>query len=123
VSARAQILAAQTRKFALAADVDLTAVARALPENVTGADIGAVTAAAHGTALQRKLGELRASAVAAIRFVLKPLDLKCYSQVFLATWLTGDCGASCGVCGMVQKRPELSCGSENRRKDCHRGDD
>ncbi|KAJ1427347.1 peroxisome assembly factor 2-like protein, partial [Ochromonadaceae sp. CCMP2298] len=52
---RLQILCAQTRKFELAADVDLTAVAARLPLNITGADIGAVTSAAFSRALQRKL--------------------------------------------------------------------
>jgi len=60
--ARAQILQAQTRKFQLAVDVDLVRVAAALPENVTGADIGAVTSAAFSNALQRKLADLRQQA-------------------------------------------------------------
>lgn len=61
-AARAQILAAQTRKFQLGATVDLLAVASALPVNVTGADIGAVSTAAYGRALERKLSQLRRDA-------------------------------------------------------------
>lgn len=62
VSGRAQILKAQTRKFKLAADVDLTAVAAAMAENVTGADIGSVSSTAYSLALNRKLGELMEAA-------------------------------------------------------------
>ena len=51
----------------MAADVDLLPVALALPENVTGADIGAVTSTAYGAALERKLAELKMRAEAAIR--------------------------------------------------------
>ena len=57
-----QILTAQTRKFALEADVDLRCVAQALPDNVTGADIGAVSTTAYGFALERKLLQLRQQA-------------------------------------------------------------
>lgn len=57
-----QILAAQTRKFLLHADVDLTAVATTLPPNVTGADIGALSSAAYGRALEKKLQLLREGA-------------------------------------------------------------
>ena len=62
IPARLQILRAQTRKFALSPECDLTIVAEALPLNVTGADIGAVTSTAYGTALKRKLVELRRQA-------------------------------------------------------------
>jgi ATP-dependent 26S proteasome regulatory subunit len=39
VSARVQILKAQTRKFSLGEDVDLVEVAKFLPDTVTGADL------------------------------------------------------------------------------------
>jgi ATP-dependent 26S proteasome regulatory subunit len=65
-AARAQILAAQTRKFVLDSDVNLLTVAAALPADVTGADIGAVSSAAYGRALQRKMDQLRHDAGAAI---------------------------------------------------------
>jgi SpoVK/Ycf46/Vps4 family AAA+-type ATPase len=73
-AARAQILAAQTRKFVLDSDVNLLTVAAALPANVTGADIGAVSSAAYGRALQRKMDQLRHDAGAAKqRYVYVPL--------------------------------------------------
>jgi ATP-dependent 26S proteasome regulatory subunit len=73
-AARAQILAAQTRKFVLDSDVNLLTVAAELPANVTGADIGAVSSAAYGRALQRKMDQLRHDAGAAKqRYVYVPL--------------------------------------------------
>lgn len=58
---RCSILKAQTRKFSLAEDVDFEdIVTRLLPENVTGADIGAISSSAYSHALTRKLRELDA---------------------------------------------------------------
>lgn len=59
VTARMNVLKAQTRKFILATDIDLLAVAEMMPAQVTGADVGAVTTAAYNLALQRKLAQLR----------------------------------------------------------------
>lgn len=60
IDARHSILRAQTRKFPLAEDVDLAAIAsRAhLPGHVTGADLGAVSSAAYARALERRLAQL-----------------------------------------------------------------
>ena len=55
---------AQTRQYRLASGVDLREVAACLPSNVTGADIGAVSSAAFGAAMQRKLKQLRGAAAA-----------------------------------------------------------
>lgn len=62
-------MTAQTRKFVLHADVDLRATAEALPGNITGADIGAVSTTAYGYALERKLAELTTSAYQHSRYV------------------------------------------------------
>lgn len=67
IPSRLQILHAQTRKFTLSPSTDLSLVAAALPENITGADIGAVTSSAYSHALQRKLQTLRAQAIAHIQ--------------------------------------------------------
>jgi SpoVK/Ycf46/Vps4 family AAA+-type ATPase len=66
MKSRLQILTAQTRKFTLHADTDLEQVAAVLPDEVTGADISAVTSSAFSRALQRKLAELRAQAIEAL---------------------------------------------------------
>ncbi len=63
MSTRLQILAAQTRKFNMHRDVDLQQVAQELPANVTGADIGAVTAQGFSLAMQRKLQQLTEAAL------------------------------------------------------------
>jgi peroxin-6 len=55
VEARLQILKAQTRKFVIEESVDLQRIAALLPDNVTGADIGAVSSSAYSKALERKL--------------------------------------------------------------------
>jgi len=66
IPARAQILAAQSRKFTLAADVDLHTVAARLPATVTGADIGAVSSSAYSKALARRLDALKARTALAL---------------------------------------------------------
>ena len=63
MESRHQILRAQTRKFDLSADVDLLAVARVLPRNVTGADISGVTGSAFSSALERKISQLTREAL------------------------------------------------------------
>lgn len=63
MESRHQILRAQTRKFDLSADVDLLAVARMLPLNVTGADISGVTGSAFSSALERKITQLTREAL------------------------------------------------------------
>jgi SpoVK/Ycf46/Vps4 family AAA+-type ATPase len=60
--AREQILKAQTRKFHLSDDVDLLAVARAMPTMVTGADISSLTSSAYFGALQRTINALEEEA-------------------------------------------------------------
>ena len=54
---------AQTRKFILDGSVCLETVAKAMPANITGADIGAVSTAAYGLALARKLKQLEFDAL------------------------------------------------------------
>ena len=63
MESRLQILKAQTRKFALSPDVDLMEVAKALPRNVTGADISGVTGSAFSCALERKISQLTQEAL------------------------------------------------------------
>ncbi len=59
------MLAAVTRHFPLAADVNLAAVAAALPGTLSGADTAAVCSAALGAAIRRKTAELAREVAAA----------------------------------------------------------
>ena len=65
VSAREAVLRAQTRSLQLATDVQLLAIAQALPGVVTGADIGAVVGTAVAKARRRLLQQLKREALAA----------------------------------------------------------
>jgi SpoVK/Ycf46/Vps4 family AAA+-type ATPase len=50
-----------TRKFKLAADVDLAAISRACPKTLSGADLYALAADAWMVALKRRIAELEGS--------------------------------------------------------------
>lgn len=57
-NAREKILHAITRKFQLAADVDLAAIAESCPSNLTGADLYSLCSDAMLTALRKKINLL-----------------------------------------------------------------
>lgn len=56
-----QVLKALTRKFSLAADVDLSAVAAACPPTLSGADLYALCADAWMVALKQRIAAIEAS--------------------------------------------------------------
>ncbi|KAF5842405.1 hypothetical protein DUNSADRAFT_7389 [Dunaliella salina] len=62
---KARVLKALTRKFALAEDVDLDAIAEAAPVQLTGADLYALCADAWMVAFKRRVAEIEAATVAA----------------------------------------------------------
>lgn len=98
-SAKLSILTALTRKFALAADVNLNDLASRCPVNFTGADFYAVCSNALAAALKRRAAEMQEQ----IRAFLRSgrLSLECGADTL------GGCGG--GPHRLAQRDPRSGC--------------
>ena len=87
-AAKLSVLKALTRKFRLADDVDLVALARACPTNFTGADFYAVCSNALAQSLKRRAAELQGTIGEHLVMCGCP-DTTGYSWHGVGTWCVG----------------------------------